>query len=380
MTCCFQSVVALHEIVAASPALADVQAAVDAAVNGDIVRVPAGAATWNDSLNIINKTIFLTGAGSGVSGTVINYGGHSLIMIDAGTQIGHMSVSGFRFVGGDANNWSGTAINFSGAIGWKNFRIHHNVFDNNLQYSLRGSAATCGLIDNNIFQGSAHGIELSGNGNIDWTTALVLGTDGFFFIEGNTFNWDDWYGSTGAITVDFYNGGRVVFRNNTCRNALFETHDRARDGFPSANAWEIYNNTFTCDSNHWKGLDITAGTGVIWGNTFTGDWSVPIGAMDYKTFDSRSIPPCDGNDPDDQNVPGETGWRCQYQIGSQNWGANAVGYPAYIWSNTKNGVAEGMYCTSGAIHVVDGRDFINNGTTSKSGYTPFMYPHPLQLL
>ncbi|MCL4278896.1 MAG: T9SS type A sorting domain-containing protein [Ignavibacteriaceae bacterium] len=42
-----------------------------------------------------------------------------------------------------------------------------------------------------------------------------------------------------------------------------------------------------------------------------------------------------------------------------------------------------MVCTNGCEvngkpHLLEGRDFINNGTTPKPGYTQFTYPHPLR--
>ena len=58
-------------------------------------------------------------------------------------------------------------------------------------------------------------------------------------------------------------------------------------------------------------------------------------------------------------------------------GKTAYGYPLYTWSNTKNGSLVGMQCTDGCSHVQSGRDFINNGSTPKPGYTPYTYPHPL---
>lgn len=364
---------------AASCAQSAVQSAVNAAVDGDTVTVPAGTCTWSAAVTVSNKTIILRGAGSGSGGTKIVYGGsgHPLLSISPGTKTGKMDVSGFYFSGGNSNFWGGTAISFSGPVGWRNLRIHHNVFDGNKSWSIRGKASTYGLIDSNTFQGSAHGIYLDGNGNADWTAPLVLGTANFFFIENNTFNWNDWYGTTGAVLLDFSNGGRIVFRHNTAKHGFLETHDRARNGMPSANAWEIYNNVFSTTTNKWKGLDISAGTGVIWGNQFNGDWTVPIGGIDYKTYDPRSIPRCNGYDPADQNVPGQTGWRCQYQIGSQGHGSTAVGYPAYIWNNTRNGKSVGMVVTHGASHVVAGRDYFNNGATTKPGYVPYTYPHPL---
>jgi hypothetical protein len=188
--------------------------------------------------------------------------------------------------------------------------------------------------------------------------------------------------------MDMNNAGRVVFRHNTVRYGFWETHDKARSGLASANAYEVYSNTFWTDTNKWKGLDISAGTGVVWGNIFTGggtwetDWSIPIGGMDYKSFDPRSLPLCDGSDPADQNIPGEAGWRCQYQIGSQGEGSTAYSYPLYLWSNTQNGTPVGMECTSGCSvngrpHLLEGRDYINNAAAPKPGYTPYLYPHPL---
>ncbi|MGZ6394484.1 MAG: hypothetical protein ACXWQA_09805 [Pseudobdellovibrionaceae bacterium] len=366
---------------ATSCAQAAVQSAVNTAVDGDTVTVPAGNCSWSAEVSIFDKTILLKGAGNGLTGgTTITYGGtgHTLIDISAGTKRGLMDVSGFYFIGGDTNYWGGMAIEFNGPVGWKNLRIHHNRFNNKL-WTLRGGAYTHGLVDNNIFQGSAYGMIVKGLGDTDWSTPLVLGTSDFFFVENNTFDWNDWYGSTGAPTMDMENGGRVVFRYNTVNYGMAETHDMARNGMPSANAWEIYNNTFSRPNgtNGWKGLDLSAGTGVIFGNTFNGDYSIAIGAIDYKSFDPRSVLLCDGTDPKDQNVPGQTGWRCQYQIGSQGQGPTAIGYPAYIWNNIKNGSPVGMSCTSGCQHLIDGRDFINNGTTPKQGYTPYTYPHPL---
>jgi hypothetical protein len=378
-------------IQAASCALSDVQAAINISQDGDTVLVPAGECIWNSEVTIYYKTIALIGNGSGIGGTKIIYGGssHSLLEIDPGTKTGKVEITGFWFYGGDSDYWSGTAISFGGPKGWKNLRIHHNVFENNKQWTIVGSAGTHGLIDQNTFKGSAHGIIFYGNGAEDWDEPLILGSADFFFVEDNYFDWDDWYGVTGAACMDMNKGGRVVFRHNTIKYGFWETHDKARSGLVSANAYEIYNNDFWTNTTKWKGLDVSAGTGVIWGNTFTGggtwetDWTIPIGAMDYKSFDPRSLQPCDGNDPADQNVPGEAGWRCQYQIGTQGESATAYSYPLYVWNNYNNANLVGMECTAGCEvngrpHLLEGRDFINNGTIPKPGYTSFTYPHPLR--
>jgi hypothetical protein len=367
-------------ITASSCSQAAVQTAVSAAADGDRVVVPAGTCTWTSAVSIANKTIILEGAGSGAGGTKIVHdgGNHTLISVSAGSKRGKMDISKFWFSGGSSNYWNGTAMQLYGPDGWKNLRVHHNVFDGNYPWSIKGSSSTHGLIDNNVFKGRAFGIMLYGNGKSDWAAPLTLGTADFFFVEDNRFEFDDFYGATGVPVMDMDAGGRQVFRHNTIRYGMWETHDMARSGLVSANAYELYNNTFTTTSNKWKAFDVSAGTGVIWGNTISGDWSVPIGAIDYKSFDPRSVRKCDGSDPADKNVSGESGWICQYQIGSMSEGPTAYTYPLYVWSNTKNGSVVGMQCTNGCNHVKSGRDYINNGTTPKPGYTPFRYPHPLQ--
>lgn len=357
-----------------------VQSAVNSAVDGDRVVVPAGTCTWSAAVSISNKTIILQGAGSGAGGTKIVHGGgtHTLILVEAGSKKGKMDISGFWFSGGNPDYWNGTAMQLWGPDGWKNLRVHHNVFEGNNPWTIKGSSSTHGLIDNNIFKGNAYGIMLYGKGAADWAAPLTLGTADFFFIENNNFDFNDFYGSTGVPAMDMYSGGRQVFRYNTLRHGMWETHDKARSGLVSANAYEVYKNTISSTSNKWKAFDVGSGTGVIWGNIITGDYTIPIGAMDYKTFDPRGLPKCDGTDPADQNVPGESGWRCQYQIGTMGEGPSAYSYPLYVWGNTKNGSIVGMQCTHGCNHVQAGRDFINNGSVAKPGYVPYQYPHPLQ--
>jgi len=391
ITVCSAVSVEANIIQASSCSQSDVQFAVNSAQDGDTVLVPAGECIWSSEVSIQNKTITLIGSGSGIGGTKIIYGGsnHTLLEIDPGTKTGKVDVSGFWFYGGDPDYWSGTGISFGGPKNWKNLLIHQNVFEDNLQWTIVGYAGVSGVIYENTFSGSAHGIVFYGDGEDDWESPLILGSDDFFFVEDNNFNWDDWYGVAGAACMDMQRGGRVVFRHNSVTYGFWETHDKARSGLVSANAYEIYNNTFWTNTTKWKGLDISAGTGVIWGNTFTGggsyetDWSIPIGAMDYKSFDPRSLSLCDGNDPADQNVSDEAGWRCQYQIGTQSEGATAISYPLYVWNNNHNGNLVGMVCTAGCEvngrpHLLEGRDFVNNGTTPKPGYTSFTYPHPLR--
>ncbi|QQS20667.1 MAG: hypothetical protein IPL87_03820 [Candidatus Moraniibacteriota bacterium] len=328
----------------------DVQSAIDTSMNGDIISIPAGTCSWSDPVSIVGKTITLQGAGSTPAGTVINYSGtnHSLIAIDPGTQRGSLTISGFRFVGGDPNYWGGMHIQFSGPDEWRGLRIHHNVFIGSQNNVIRGSTETEGLIDNNIFEGSSHSIQLDGRGSDDWNRPIAYGSAGFFFVENNTFNNDDTYGNTGWFAVDVTNGGRNVFRYNTLRNSFWENHDRCRSGLPSSRAFEIYNNNFTKDSVGHKAIDLSSGDGVIFQNNFSLSWNVPIGA--YKGGDeSCLLPP--------NEIPGALA-------------------PIYTWENTLNtgGSANTVFCTS-SIELCSQMNF-QEGEPMPS-YSPYIYPHPL---
>jgi len=327
-----------------------VQSAIYSAKDGDTINVDAGTCTWSSTLNINSKTIILKGAGSGTGGTRINYGGsdHSLISIDPGSKTGRMEITGFHFSGGDSNYWSGMHIQFSGSKGWRNLRIHNNRFSDSINNCIRGYSDVEGIIDNNIFEGDMHCIQLDGAGQPDWQGSIDYGGPGFFFIEDNTFNMNDGYGATGYFAVDIMNGGNVVFRHNVLHNSFFENHDKCRTGLPSSRAIEIYDNTFTKDSNGWKAIDLSCGEGVIYNNTISNDWSIAIGA-----YDSRE--------------------------GTCNLPANEILgalIPVYTWNNFQGGSsADAIECTSSTSSCVE-MTFAEGH--KKPGYTPYTYPHPLR--
>ena len=106
--------------------------------------------------------------------------------------------------------------------------------------------------------------------------------------------------------MDMDSGGRVVFRYKSVRHGMWETHDKARSTLVSAHAYEIYNNVFSSTTSKWKGLDITASSGVVWGNTFTGPYTSPMGdGLQIERSKKRAT--VRWNDPADQNVAGQSG-------------------------------------------------------------------------
>ena len=397
---------------AATCSSADVQRAVDSSQNGDTVVVPAGNCTWGDQVSVVNKTVSLVGAGSGAGGTHIVYSGtdqHAFFFINVGNQTGYMEVSGFWLdkPATGVQLYSGF-VQVYGPVGWKNFRYHHNRMTsaNDRDWHIVVNYSIHGLIDHNVFEGRFGGLLIRGLSESDWTSPLTLGSADWLFVEDNTFNAvpaPSPYDGIQFGVNDLQHGGRVVFRNNVVNNAFFQTHDRMRTGYAAGHAYEIYNNQFVAQPGYaiHKGVELNSGTGVVYGNSFTGWFNYAIGMRDYKTAGpwvnngTVNVLPCNGSDPLDQNVSGQSGWRCQYQVGTHNFGANTISYPVYFWSNTCDGddggcsggsqpgivddsVTEAPYNRPTSSHVQPGRDYINNGTTPKPGYTPFAYPHPLQ--
>ena len=387
---------------AASCNVNDVQVAINASVDGDTVLVPAGNCTWPWGVTV-DKTVSLRGAGMDAGGTRLIYSGvdHSFVTVAVGNKTGFMEITGFFFDKPwlQSMTWQGL-IQLHGPTGWKNFRFHHNrIRSYDRDWQILAESQVYGLIDHNVFEGQAGAIVTRGRGDADWMSPLVLGTSDWFFIEDNTFNFTA-DGNQYPVN-DMQNGGRIAFRYNTINNGFFQTHDEMRTGYPSGHAYEIYGNTFNTSVWLHKAIELDSGTGVVFNNAFTGIWNYGIGLRDYKTAGPKvwngttDVKACNGSDPADQNVPGTYGWRCRYQLGTHGIAAAAVTFPVYFWSNTCDGSDGG--CNGGhqaafiddsydptfstipsSAHVVSGREYINNGTTAKPGYSPYPYPHPLQ--
>ena len=376
------------DINAASCSDTDVQAAVDSAVNGDRVLVPPGTCTWNTGVDIIDKGITLEGAGIGVT-TIINgrVGGFDLdINLTAGTPIGN--VTGFTFDGNGLDTGSQPLIALSGHSD-DSYRVHHNDFIN-----LQGTAITArldggissGLIDNNTFNMNAGAGDKSiraygggiGSGN-PFIPAFALGTADFLFVEDNTFNFPA--REDGAL--DAFSGARYVFRHNTVNNTNVEHHGADSGGFRGVHSFEIYENTFNNTAASMRALFFRAGTGVVFNNTWTGNYSVPeVANFRSRPQDFSPWGACDGTSIWDENQPGENGYACLDQIGhvfTENSGGVNTLEPLYYWNNTFGGsplTSVTVSESSMAAHLQDGRDYFSN--TQRPGYTPFTYPHPLQ--
>ena len=366
---------------AASCSQADVQAAINSAATGDIVFVPAGSCTWNTYISIpTNKSITVKGAGK----TLTHITGTANIW---------MAPSMSRVTGFDFTDLS-VAFNVDGD-GW---RIDNNNFTyttpgRNVSIIVDGGRYTAnptGLIDHNTFTYGA--IIVYGNRNTDawhanasglWSLPTGLGTGtNAVFIEDNTFTSGDpnnYY----IDCMDANYGGRFVFRYNTLYNTHTELHGRQGDGNRGNPRWEIYNNSYTTTLARYNAILARGGTGVAWGNTISGPYSININIDnqsstrfgDYSCTPATgdyNYTPCDGNNPIDGNRTGMEGYPCRDQIGRgqdvpvwpENWiHSISKANPAVVTYKDTN--ANSTVLTNGAsVKIVEavGMTELNNRT------------------
>ena len=353
-----------------------VQAAVDWAVSGDTVSVPAGSCTWRTAVSIPSaKKITLKG--NGVGSTVISMSpvGEVIVAAQSGSRI-----TGFTFQGGtvkvDGDGWRVDSCRFYNATAFQ---------DGVLAFGEREARHPTGLVDHCSFYNSR--VLVFGWGGLMahslWAQPLGLGgVSGVVYVEDCTF-----VGTVHSNAIDANYGGRYVFRYNTVTDTYVEAHSVQEDN-RAARKWEIYNNRFIQSNREmWVPMFLRGGTGVVFNNTITGTWNTAGIALDnVRDCETRDVSRrCDGSSPWDGNQAGQSGYPCRDQIGrSQDaflWTVSAP-YPpqaldaAYAWNN-KHGSGDVLFFLHNncANHIQSGRDFHNN--TAKPGYSPYTYPHPL---
>ena len=349
---------------ASSCSSAHIQAAINSASSGDTVSVPAGTCTWTSGVTIPDgKTIHVVGAGNGVDGTVIKYSTGGTIN---GNSQGY-TISNFRFLvkSGCTNNCI-TARN----IGW---RIHDNYFGHetpeegdNWAIMPHGSGDGVtgrhpqGLIDNNTFANMK--IVVYGESNSSflgqctiWSQDNEFGGDATggahtVYVENNDFS-DRVHGNI----MDANNGGKYVFRYNTCSGASPEimTHSLQKDQERGTKSFEIYGNTITLTAYRYCIMFLRGGTGFVWGNTVTGstDGIALDNVRSYSDEAGGDCGRCNGTSDWDENTPGESGWACRDQIGrgkdtslwtDENQYPAQEDEPAYFWGNRDDGSQMGL--------------------------------------
>jgi hypothetical protein len=352
-------------VAAADTSQSAVQAAINAAVDGDIVTVPAGSSSWSSTMSV-NKGITVQGAGS--NSTFITIAAPVFRLSPPAGKF--CRVTGFNMNGsGSSGGGQGFVIMYGVS------RLDH-CFAQNYTGWIVWTYDCLGVIDHCSFINYGGGVMVQnpnwggvGNGDGSWADSAYLGTTNFLVVEDCNFVHN---GQGGCI--DSSGGARWVFRYNNVSGDILDNHGTDSTGrYRSTRAVEIYKNTMTAPGsyeNEWRG-----GTGVIWSNNFTGYKS----PMVLKYFrQSGSYTPwgqapngwdCGGYPMLDQ--PGRGKGNLIADINSPTC-LNQQSEPVYSWGNVVNG---GSTLLGAGGTVQPNRDYFDN--TPMPGYRPLIYPHPL---
>lgn len=394
-------------------AQATVQSYVNSASDDDILVCPAGTWTYTTITNgvpsvRITKAITLVGAGYDIVNNVAT--SQTTTIVDATPQndwvagnvpfsftgvAGKKSrITGFTFTGYEESGF----VRVGGPAFWKLFRMDHNRSIG--QVSVVHFSAVYGLVDHNYFnnQYPKNTIVIEGirtGADSSFLKPNPAGTDNAVYVEDNTFNA---YGTSfGAGDFDCDDGGHMVIRYNTFINAGIQTHDTLASGLRGCRHWEIYNNTFTTNSNveiAWHDA-LRAGTGVIHNNVTTGRYTHPTILTNYRSWilteyispanwgwcDGTATSNCDGNYANyhpASNGSAISGYPCMDQIARIS-DTNTNGYacyqsdvnpgaqqttidPVYAWNNKwNNNIYSNPAVTSYSILVFGGCKVNDNG-------------------
>jgi hypothetical protein len=420
--------------VASSDVLADgnrttVQAAIDSATSGATIKIPSGTWTWDGGVTLDgSKIINLIGAVDNTV-TIVNTAsaGSSLIHITE-SSLGHMRVGQLTF--------DSSTVNHAGDAGTHHIHVNNNpsggraVLIHDTDHLLGDGwnykgvdgihiHTNRGVLYRNSFNASfiapqyingiaafRHKLLEGPYGLGQWESASTMGTldvsgESNLYVEDCTFN-----GLAQCTDID--DSCRLVFRYNTCMDALVLSH-----GFDSSpygcRQVELYNNTLDYGGNTVE--DPTLGPvpmnvssligmrgGGVWYiyNNQVADPSTPGGlwggrnALLMELYTLRGNPYC------------ETGsYPIYHQHGRGHNGTSYILDPIRIWGNTKlgtpwvtTGIGDPMFtATSGShlyVHATDScrgdglttADFVQVNRdfylSDPGTYTAKAYPHPLR--
>lgn len=333
-------------IKATNCSLSSVQSAVNSAVSGDVIVIPAGGSTWSSPLKI-SKTR-LTLRGNGIGSTVITGSGELFAL--TGESADNLRITGVELHSCACcieANGSGTPKQ---AV--KNLRIDHSKFlKANVVLETHGAAT--GVIDHCTFQDS-YGARLYGSNDGSAKFPFKIGTSDAVFFEDNVVN------VTSAGTPPHFIASnslsKYVIRHNTFNYAkslwdIIDAHGYCEVAGRGSATWEVYNNTFSLVSPLNRVIHLRGGQGVVFNNTFLNyKPSMAISLTDYSYCHTPCVQSC-------------SGYPCKDQINH-----------SYFWNN-KIGTSV-LNPVSDCKVVQVSRDYYNSPATY---YTPYTYPHPLTL-
>jgi len=366
---------------AESASSVDIQAAIDLALDGETVEVPAGNAVWTSNVTVpATKGISLIGAGVGA--TNINLSGGYYLFLDTREANSPVRVSGFSF---DSCPAPSLRINYQ-TIGATDWRVDHCEWKNGvLGTEIDVLGYTFGVFDNCTFTNCQRTLWIDAQirpfdttapmpypGGYSWQQPVTPGGPAAVYFEDCTIT-----NATASIFFNMRGGARVVFRHNkvTGINGL-ETHSGCTPGYRNPRWTEIYENTFDLQGGqYWCGLFLRSTNGVVYNNTFSAGYPTVI------QFDNETT--CLTSCTNPWPSANTTAYPAQDQIGAgldTGWGTRQSTDEAklYIWGNTQAGAAvtpNFSGCANTGTLVQLGRDYF---LSAPPAYAPYAYPHPLR--
>lgn len=365
--------------------------------NFGIVVVPSGTNFWTNSL-VIAPSKPLQIWGSNQPGILLRNTNDSIgLYINANS--GFVTISNFLFdsAAGFAG-WSNGPYNSVIDIDGQGvcFRISHITLNHASSFSRYGiqiaginnttTTGPWGLIDNCNFyfpNGVVYNyINSMGNGNIShygWTYAMTYGTTNTVVVENC--NFANSAISPASAVFESMGGGRLCVRHCNITNVQESVHGENSGAGDSTLQVEYYNNNIIDNDSgnepSYLFLD-RGGSSIVFSNTvlYTPGGFVPI--ANFVTYWDECA---------------QSGWQAEFcprqliypgdypsfqQIGQGVVGGSQGYFQCYCWSNSIPGGVSFPYllgANQDGSFINQGRDVFTNSPLP--GYTPLVYPHPL---
>ena len=373
---CLSSSASANIIQAASCSLADVQAAVNAASDGDVVLIPNGSCAWTGGISttkqirIEAQNYTPTPGGNTTRNVIITNNSSSMPLFSFTTGNSyHVGISGIRFNEGTGSNNHLEVIGSGSKVGLVNdiyFEVKER-FGNSNEIAAVDWRALGGVIWNTRFVGlgptGVGGATFYITSPRGWTTPSTMGsldTNG----SVNVYLEDSSCLNCGSFP-DNDPAGRAVWRYNDIDGCSGTSH-----GFTSVITGrhiEYYNNTFsvtTEERNHVGRYFWLRGGTVLFTDNVVNNASNPSWYGDISLLNVG-----ENNPSGPYPIPMQPGW-------GHN-GTNHVSDPVYIWNNSGSRGSTWWVISAWTNHFVLNRDiFVDSG--AKPGYSKYTYPHPLR--
>jgi parallel beta-helix repeat protein len=277
---------------AASCSQTDVQAAMNLAIAGQTVLIPAGTCAWTTTV-YWEAPANVTLLGSGSLSTV--GGGNQTVIVDniASDQpvlsivpSGALRIAGLTIRGGSGLTKETGMLKVNGSS--TSFRMDHVTINkttyapaNNGKLAYFGGPLR-GVVDSNVFLASSNigwlhivnGSDASGDDV--WDDLTGFGTSDFLFLEDNQYiaTKDTFFNRYQGTMTDCHTGGKFVVRYNAIvASGVGQTHPTGHAGDDrGCRAHEVYGNTVTSPGN-WATEEpnfamtySNSGPSLVWGN------------------------------------------------------------------------------------------------------------------